>query len=124
MDSVRLIQVDRQGDVFFLRLRNPRLEELEIHQLGEEIAWLVAEQGCRKMALSLGPEPPDCLYSVFLARLVAVRNALARVGGRLVLCEVGPVAMSIFRACSLHREFVFVPDFAAAAAVLAGPDGA
>jgi hypothetical protein len=121
MESQRLIKVDRQGDVFFVRMRHTRLEEIEIHQLGEEIASLCTQQGCRKMALSLGPEAPDCLYSVFLAKLVSIRNSLARVGGKLVLSEVGPVAMSIFEACLLHREFVFVPDFAAAAALFNEP---
>jgi len=119
MQSYRLIKVDRQGDVFCVRLRHTRVEEIEIHQFGEEILSLCAQEGCRKLALSLGPKAPDCLYSVFLAKLVAIRNALARQGGQLVLCEVGPIAFNVFEACLLHREFVFVHDFAAAVACFA-----
>ncbi|MFO0842080.1 MAG: hypothetical protein U0797_06710 [Gemmataceae bacterium] len=64
---------------------------------------------------SLGPQPPYCLYSVFLAKLVSIRNALARAGGRMVLCDVGPSTYGAFEATRLHQEFTFLPDFAAAA---------
>jgi hypothetical protein len=114
----RLIRAEREGDVFRARLRQSRLEEGEINQLGEELGLLVTRDGCRKLALCLGPEPPDCMYSLFLAKLVALRNLLARHGGRLALCEVGPLTYSVFEACLLHKEFVFVPDFAAAVAHL------
>jgi hypothetical protein len=112
----RFIRVDREGDVFRARLRQSRLEEGEIQQVGEELGLLVTRDGCRKLALSLGPEPPDCMYSVFLAKLVGVRNLLARHAGRMVLCEVAPLTYSVFEACLLHREFTFLPDFAAAVA--------
>src|SRR5262245_25166809 len=110
----RFIRVEREGDVFRARLRQPRFEEGEIHQVGEELGLLVTRDSCRKLALSLGPEPPDCMYSVFLAKLVSVRNLLARHEGRLVLCDVAPITYSVFEACLLHKEFTFVPDFAAA----------
>jgi hypothetical protein len=116
MDKYRLIKVERRGDVFCVRLRRSRLEELEIQNLGEELLSLVNDEGCRKLALSLGPEPPDCLYSVFLAKLVALRNALNRVGGQLVLCELAPIAYNVFEACLLHKEFIFADTFDAAVA--------
>ena len=84
----RLITVERKRDVFCVRLRRTRLEELEIQNLGDELLSLVNDEGCRKLALSLGPEPPDCLYSVFLAKLVALRNAMNRVGGQLDIVEM------------------------------------
>jgi hypothetical protein len=120
MDSYKHIRVARHGDVFCVRLQNTRLEENEIHQLGAELIDLCEQQGCRKLALSLGPEPPDCLYSVFLAKLVSIRNTLRRLGGRLLLCEVAPPAYQVFEVCLLHREFTFVPDFAAARAAFEG----
>jgi hypothetical protein len=116
MESHRLIKFDRRGDVSCVRLRHTRLEEGEIQELGDEILSLCHDGGCRKLALSLGPEPPDCLYSVFLAKLISVRNALRKLDGELVLCEVAPIAYSVFEACLLHREFVFLPNFAAAVA--------
>jgi hypothetical protein len=120
MDSYHYISIEREGDVFCVRLTNPRLEEGEIYQLGAELIDLCETHHCRKMALSLGPQPPDCLYSVFLAKLVAVRNTLRKYDGRFVLCEVSPSAYSVFEACLLHREFRFAPDFASAVALLAG----
>jgi hypothetical protein len=122
MDRYQYLDVERRGDVFCVRLKNPRLEENEIYHLGNELTGLCEKDGCRKLALSLGPQPPDCLYSVFLAKLVAVRNALRRQEGQLVLCEVSPTAFSIFEACLLHREFTFAPDFAAAALLLSPPE--
>jgi hypothetical protein len=62
------------------------------------------------------------LYSVFLAKLITVRNALKRREGQLVLCEVGPTAYSVFEACLLHREFTFAADFAAAALLMSPPE--
>jgi hypothetical protein len=114
--TYRYFRVERDGDVFRVRLRQTRLEEGEIHLVGEELAALVTQGGCRKLALSLGPEPPDCMYSVFLAKLVSLRNLLARHEGRMVLVDVAPITYSVFEACQLHREFTFVPDFAAAKA--------
>ena len=108
----------RQGDVFCVKLKKSRLEEVEIQQLGDELIDLCETHGGRRIALSLGPPPPDCLYSVFLAKLIAVRNALQRQGGRMVLCDLSPVAYSVFEACLLHREFTFAPDLATAVALL------
>lgn len=114
MDSYRHIAVTRQGDVFCVRLVHTRLEENEIYQLGEEILSLCHQHGCRQLALSLGPGTPYCLYSVFLAKLVAIKNALARMGGKMVLCDVGDNAYSTFEASHLISEFEFLPDLGAA----------
>jgi hypothetical protein len=114
MDNLRYIRVTRHGDVFCVRLRDPRLEENEIYQLAEELLDLCRVHGCRKLALSLGPEPPDCLYSVFLAKLITVQRVLNENDGQLVLVEVSPVARSVFEACLLDRQFTFLPDFPAA----------
>lgn len=119
MDRYRFILADRQGELFRVRLTSRRFEEGEIYQLGNELVALCENEGCKKMALELGPESPDCMYSVFLAKLIAVRNTLQRNGGRLVLYSLSPQAFRIFEACALDREFTFAPDFAAASALLA-----
>ena len=112
MSSYRFIQTERQGEVDCVRLRRTRLEEGEIYQLAEELLALVRDGGCRQMALSLGPQPPDCLYSVFLAKLITLQRTLREHGGGLVLCEVNPVARTVFEASLLDRQFTFLPDFA------------
>lgn len=115
MDTYRFVTFTLQQGVLCVKLKQSRLDESEIHQLGDELLKVAAGPDA-KLALSLGPESPYCLYSVFLAKLVSIRNALLRQGGRMVLCYVGPHAYSTFEATQLHKEFTFVPDFAAAIA--------
>jgi hypothetical protein len=122
MSEYRFITVEQRGDVFCARLKRTRIDETEIYQTGAELISLCESEGCRKLALSLGPQPPDCLYSVFLAKLVTIRNTLRKHGGQLVLCELSPVAYSVFEACLLHREFTFAPDYDAAVTLMSPPD--
>ena len=117
----RHIKVETQGDVFCVRLRNPRMDENVIFQLSEELVALAKQDGCRKLALSLGPVPPDCLYSVFLAKLVMVQRVHNENGGEMVLCDITTTVKSTFEATQLDRRFTFVPDFDAAVARWSGP---
>jgi anti-anti-sigma factor len=112
----RLTEVERKGDVFCVRLRRRQLDETEVLALAGELTGLVEQGGCRKLALALGPEQPECLYSVFLAKLISLQRVLREHGGELALCYATPEVLSIFEACSLDRMFTFVPDFDAAAA--------
>jgi hypothetical protein len=115
MDNYRLIKVDRQEDVACIRLKKSRLDETEILQLADEVLHAASQSPRPRAALSLGgPQAPECMYSIFLAKLIAIRNALRRQEGDFVLVEAGPIAYSVFEACHLHREFAFLPDFAAA----------
>ncbi len=87
-----------------------------IHELAQELRRLVAEGDCRKMALSLGPESPECLYSIFLAKLITLQRLLRERQGELVLCHAQPTVRDIFEACGLNQLFHFLPDFDAAVA--------
>ena len=111
--TYRFLTAERLGDVWCARLRSPRLEELEVYELADELLALGAD-GCHNLALALGPDRPDCIFSVFLAKLMTVRRVLGERGGGLVLCEVGPVTHSVFAACRLDEQFRFLPDFDAA----------
>jgi hypothetical protein len=114
--AYRHLDVLRRGDVFCVRLRAHRIPEEQIPELAAELIDLAAREGCRKLALSLGPRAPECLYSVFLAKLMAVQRVLAGHGCGLVLCEAGPAVRAIFEACRLDEQFRFAADFDAAAA--------
>lgn len=120
MNNYRHISVTSEQGVLCLRLTHARLEESEIQQLGDEVLDACSAPDC-KVALSIGPDTPYCLYSVFLAKLVALRNALRRHGGRMVLCDASPNAYSAFEACKLHQEFTFLPDIPAAVAHFNAP---
>ena len=116
----RYITVQRQQDVFCVHLREKELLESQVNELGRELANLVTEDGCRKMVLSLGPEAPYLLYSVFLARLVTVRRLLLDGGGStLKLSEVTPLVKNVFVTCQLAPLFEFYADLATAVASFA-----
>ncbi len=112
------LQVERRGDVFCVRIRSHRIEETEIHDLAQELVDLARSEPCRGLALSLGPKSPDCLYSVFLAKLYWVQRLLAEHGAGLVLCDVDAAVHSIFEAVKLDDRFHFAADFDAAVAEL------
>jgi anti-anti-sigma factor len=114
----RQIEVDHKGDVVCVRLRQRRLDEPAIQELGDELLRLIDEQGCRKMVLNLGPGPLACLYSVFLARLVTVHKRLHEHHGGLKLCDVHPETRHVFEVCQLDEYFDFAPDQATAVAAL------
>jgi hypothetical protein len=92
------------------------LDELMIHELAGELRRLVVEDACRKLALSLGPDAPQCLDSVFLAHLITLERLLREHQGKLVLCYVPPPVREIFAASALDQLFHFLPDFDAAVA--------
>lgn len=112
----RYVIVEHRGEVFCVRLRHSQMDELMIHELGGELRRLVADDGCRKLALSLGPDAPECLYSVFLAKLISLQRVLREHEGELVLCYASPPVREIFAACGLDQLFHFLPDFDAAVA--------
>lgn len=113
------IEVDQIGEVYCVHLRNPRLDEIGLEELGAEMARLVDEMGCVKMILVLGPEEPLCLYSVFLAKLVNLQRRLNLMGGALGLAQVSLETMKIFQATGLDKYFSFYPDRESAMAALA-----
>jgi hypothetical protein len=114
----RHLDVERRGDVFCARLRSRVLAETEIHELADELVELGQSKGCRGLALSLGPLPPECLYSVFLAKLFWVQRVLGETGACLVLCEVDRAVQTIFEAVKLDEHFRFAQDFDAAVAAV------
>ena len=90
MDSAsHFLDVDRRDELYCVRLRIRRLDEEQLTAMTDELFALIKDEGCRKLALCLGPEPPQFLYSVFLARLVAVQRVLREKGRHL-----GPVRIA------------------------------
>lgn len=114
--SYRHIAYECRGDVFCVRISQTHLDEPTLHEMGNEVRQLILEDGCRKMALSLGPESPQGLYSMFLAKLISIQRLLREHKGELVLCEVQPAVRDIFASCCLDQLFRFLPDFDAAVA--------
>jgi hypothetical protein len=113
------LEIERRPNACCVRLRNHRIAETEINEVVEELVDLAQSEGCRNLVLSLGPKSPECLYSVFLAKLYWAQQVLDKEGGALVLCEVDPLVRTIFEACKLDGHFRFAEDFDDAVAVMA-----
>jgi anti-anti-sigma factor len=116
-------QVDyrEQDGVFCVRLKSRQLHEEGLERFSAELSRLIDEGGCRKMVLNLGPGDLECLYSVFLAKLINVQRRLDAVGGVMALAEVSPNTLDVFRATGLERHFKFYPDEADALRALTVP---
>lgn len=110
----RHIVVERDKDVCTIRLRRGRMNEADILELSDQIIGLIHDESCRKMVISLGPGQLECLYSVFLAKLVMIRRIMNEAGGQLKLCDATPETVGVFEACHLKELFDFQPDKAAA----------
>src|SRR5947208_763227 len=115
----QFITVRRQRDVFCVRLKSPHVEDQYMDDLGQELTRLVDEERGRKIVMSLGPEEPDCLISVFLAKLISLQRRLSEFGGALALAHVSEHTRSIFGAAGLEKLFHFYADEASAAGALA-----
>jgi hypothetical protein len=105
----RHVDIRREGDVCCARMRQHRLDETQLLEMCSELQDLVRD-GCRKLVLSLGPPDPECLYSIFLAKLVSLQRRLGSVDGALKLANASQDTRSIFAACRLEGLFDFVPD--------------
>jgi hypothetical protein len=92
---------------------------MEIEALGGELLHLIVDGGCRKLVLNFGPNSPNVLFSLFLAKLAMVHQRLLDVHGAMRLCAVNAYVMEVFQACQMDSYFEFAPDQAAAVAALA-----
>ncbi len=113
-----LIDCQRQEAAVIVQLRHPRLDENQLSTLAEEVLQASREDGCRKLILRFGPRPVECLYSVFLAKLISLQRQLAERQTGLILSEVAPAMFSIFRACRLEEFFLFAETLEQALALV------
>jgi anti-anti-sigma regulatory factor len=102
--------VERHGDVFCIRLLQPRIEDDQMDDLGAELAELIDVQNARKIVFNLGPDDPDCLLSVFLGKLVGLQRRLDGMGGILALAHLSPDTREIFRIAGIEKFFRFYSD--------------
>jgi hypothetical protein len=113
--------LENYGNVTAVRFRQPRVAPDKMDELLVDLESLVDGAPSNKIALRLGPEDPECLYSVFLAKLVTVQKRLAKCGGALAIVEASPTVQNIFDACKLRTMFAFTPDLASAVQALDPP---
>jgi anti-anti-sigma regulatory factor len=119
---LRHITADRVRDVTCVSLKKHRLAEDEILEMADEVVGLI-DGGSRKVLLSLGPGALECLYSVFLSKLVMFQRTLRARGGSLKLCDVTPEVREVFEACRLSELFDFTANRASGLAAFAREGG-
>ncbi len=112
------ITLQHHGAIVCAHIRQRKLDEPGIELLGDELTRLIEKDGCRQLVLSLGPGTLECLYSVFIAKLVMVHRRLHDHQGSLILCEITPEVMTVFEACRLQDYFLYSPDVPSAVAPL------
>jgi hypothetical protein len=111
--AFQFITVEHVGDVFCVSLQQPYVEDEQLEDLGAELNRLIDEDNCQKMVLNLGPEDPHCLYSVFLAKLIHLRQ-------RLVIGHASDIVRGLLRTAGIEKFFHFFPDQDAAVQALRG----
>jgi hypothetical protein len=114
--AYRHIAVEVMGDVTSVTMLNHRMSEKDILEMADELLTLANQGGCRKMVLALGPGRIECLYSVFLAKLVMLRRHLNNYQGKLKIAAAAPETIGVFKTCGLDNYFDFEPDVATAIA--------
>src|SRR4051794_9019252 len=86
--TYKYFNVEPHGLTCVVRLLSLRLDESELDPMGAELARLLDVDGYKNVVLSLGPEDPDCLQSVFLAKLLNLKKRLDQAGGSLLLTDL------------------------------------
>ena len=108
--TYHFIVFDLVGDVFCVRLQRLRIPDQQMDELGAELARLIDEENCRKLVLNLGPEEPECLVSIFLAKLINLQRRLDSMGGALTLAQASEYTRNIFNIAGIEKYFHFYPD--------------
>ncbi len=105
-----LIDCQLGDEALIIQFRLQRLDENQINTLTEEILHAGQQNRRRRLILRFGPKPVECMYSVFLAKLITIQRLLAAQQTSLILCEVPAPILSIFRASRLEGYFLFAAD--------------
>ena len=88
------------------------LDEALIHQIGEEVAGLVAASNNPKLLVSF--KGVEHLSSTALGMLITVKNKVAAKGGQLRLADIDPKILEVFRITRLDTLFQIHPTEEAA----------
>jgi anti-sigma B factor antagonist len=97
-------EVEEAGAIRLVRLALPdTLDAMEFDQLNEALLGLIAGQERFNWVMNLARVA--YMGSSMLGMLVNVRQKVKNERGELVLCELSPRLMQIFKACCLERLF-------------------
>jgi anti-anti-sigma regulatory factor len=103
--TYKYFDVDPHGRTCVVRLLPLHYDETLLDPMGAELARLLDVEGYRNIVLSLGPDDPDCLQSVFLAKLLNLKKRLEQAGGALLLTDLSEHTRHILQVVGLEKHF-------------------
>ena len=123
-----LLKSRSEQGVLILTITAPHLGgDALVHELGEELS--AAVNGAQAPKVVLDFQPVTALASAGFRPLLSLRRKIEERGGRLVLCNMGPVVEQAWRATRListsrssAAAFDLQPTLAAALATFASPE--
>ncbi len=90
------------------------LDELSIHEIGEELGRIISEAGDVKMLLSF--KNVDHLSSAALGMLINLNKQVAAKKGEFKLSDISPPIFEVFKITRLNKLFNIHPTMADAVA--------
>ncbi|MBI3462260.1 MAG: STAS domain-containing protein [Planctomycetes bacterium] len=103
------IEVIEKDGTSVVRFRDAKiLEDRAIHQMGTELLEVV--QGKTGVRLILDFTGVKYLSSAALGKLITVRRRVDQLGGKLLLCELGPETLDVFKIAKLDDYFEICRD--------------
>jgi anti-anti-sigma factor len=102
-ESSLWLQVNQVDEATIVRFTVQRLlKERTIETIGEQLTDLVETQGCRRLVLDF--RNVEAVMSTMVGKLVALNEKTQTLGGRLVLCNVGPGLYEVFQSLQLPQR--------------------
>lgn len=104
MAGYRRLEVTEVGDVSVVRFRDQKiLDDLNIQELGRELAQLVEVEGRTRVLLNFSAV--EFLSSAALGKLITLDKKVKAVNGTLKLCHIQPEIYEVFAITKLNRLF-------------------
>ena len=115
MAEYRRLTVDEVGDVTVVHFRDQKiLDDLNIQELGQELARLVEVENRKKLLLNFSSV--EFLSSAALGKLITLDKKVKAAEGMLKLCNIQPQTYEVFAITKLNRLFDIKEDEADALA--------
>ena len=109
MVTMKRLNVSDVGDVTVVQFRDQEImDDLGIHETGQELVRLVDEEGRRKVLLNFASV--GFMSSAALGKLITLNKRVKGQGGVLKMCNIRPEIREIFAVTRLDRLFDIQPD--------------
>lgn len=97
------IRVSRTGTVTVVRFIDRKIEDPNVHELGNELFALVEQDEQRSILLNFSQV--EFLSSAALGKLLTLDRRLKAANGHLKLCCIRPEILEVFQITKLNKVF-------------------